>query len=93
MFISKASGPLELIHQERVRFSPNPTTSFLNIDKPISFDQIKVFDLLGNIILKQFLVGGAILNYRLFFGDLNQGVYLIQIEGDNIIANEMVIKD
>jgi hypothetical protein len=39
------------------------------------------------------LVGGAISNYRLFLGDLNQGVYMIQIEGCNMIFNEMVIKN
>jgi hypothetical protein len=93
MFFSKTPRSLEVVHQHAVRVFPNPTTSFLNIDAPISMDQIKVFDLLRKIVLKQFLVGGAISNYRLFLGDLNQGVYMIQIEGCNMIFNEMVIKN
>jgi len=66
---------------------PNPSTGVLNLSSQISFSQIEILDLFGNIIYKS-----SNLNGQINLSDKLNGVYIIRITKDNnVIRTEKVI--
>ena len=59
-----------------LKLYPNPTSSILNIESNESIKQIRLFNVLGKEILKT-------KSKTIDVSKLNQGIYLIEIEGDN----------
>jgi hypothetical protein len=65
-----------------LKLYPNPTSSILNIESDTPINQIKVLNVLGEEILKT-------TSKTIDVSQLNQGVYLIEIKGNN---NQTIIK-
>ena len=70
------------IEADSVKVYPNPATSVLNIESNKTIRQIRVFNVLGKEILKT-------TSKVIDVSQLNQGIYLIEIEEDN---NQTIIK-
>jgi len=81
-------GPVAL-NDESVRLTiyPNPTTDFVNIDINEEVNSIKIYDISGRII-RSFV--NEVNN--LYLGDLNKGVYIIQVQTENkLYQNQLVL--
>ena len=70
------------LNKNVIKLYPNPTVSILNIESEESIKQIRIFNVLGKEILKT-------KNKIIDVSQLNQGVYLIEIEEGN---NQKIIK-
>jgi hypothetical protein len=73
----------------KINVYPNPTTSSINFDRIIGLKAIKVYSLVGQLLLK---VAG---NENLQSLDLNQltkGTYLMQFETDNAVVTKKIVK-
>lgn len=65
-----------------LKLYPNPTNSVLNIESNVIVKQVRIVNVLGKEILK-------ITNKTIDVSQLSQGVYLIEIKGNN---NQTIIK-
>ncbi|MBQ8056108.1 MAG: T9SS type A sorting domain-containing protein, partial [Paludibacteraceae bacterium] len=77
------------LNDESVRLTiyPNPTTDFVNIDINEEVNSIKIYDISGRII-RSFV--NEVNN--LYLGDLNKGVYIIQVQTENkLYQNQLVL--
>lgn len=70
------------LNNNLIKLYPNPTSSILNIESDESIKQISIFNVLGKEILKT-------KSKTINVSQLNQGMYLIEIEGNN---NQVIIK-
>lgn len=85
----------EVTNDREVELYPNPIINSqklnLNIKGGLSVESINIYDLTGNYI-KSFNSGSSNSNYLLDVSDLNQGLFLveIQIEGETILRKLIV---
>jgi hypothetical protein len=77
--LSASSFSLE---ENNIRVYPNPTDTVLNVTSNETIIQIRIFNVLGKEILKT-------TSKVIDVSQLNQGIYLIEIEGEN---NQTIIK-
>jgi hypothetical protein len=77
--LSASSFSLE---ENNIRVYPNPTDTVLNVASNEAIIQIRIFNVLGKEILKT-------TSKVIDVSQLNQGIYLIEIEEDN---NQTIIK-
>ena len=71
--------------------SPNPVKDIITINSSTGFDTIKVFNQLGQLVIKsnsKLMNGG-----RLDLSSLNPGMYLMQIRSDNKSKTVKIIKE
>ncbi|TVR81312.1 MAG: T9SS C-terminal target domain-containing protein [Chitinophagaceae bacterium] len=81
------------IANQNIDIYPNPVTDFINIraKSNMSFPmEIMLYDLNGRVISSELWKEGE--NYRLDVTDLNNGVYLMTIKGENHLNTVKVIK-
>jgi|GEM_PF-1610690 len=69
---------------------PNPATDklYIDFDRPQAVDVV-LFDVKGQVVLEQSLTG---LRNQIDISTLKGGVYLIKLEGENILKTERIIK-
>lgn len=70
------------LEENNIKVYPNPTDAVLNVTSNETIIQIRIFNVLGKEILKT-------TSKTIDVSQLNQGIYLIEIEGDN---NQTIIK-
>jgi len=63
---------------------PNPTQHILNVRSQESFNAYKIYDLYGKLILEESIISQN--NYQIELPSLARGVYLIQLQKDNILS-------
>jgi hypothetical protein len=70
---------------------PNPATSFIGLSNHKGVERILIFNMVGRQ-MKSFEAGKG--DNRYFIGDLNRGMYLVQILGENnkVITTKRVSK-
>ncbi len=86
------SGPGdEAAEKVDIQIYPNPATSYIGLTDASNVGRVLVFNLVGRQ-LKMF--EGVQSDERLYIGDLNKGIYLVQIldEGNNVITTRRVSK-
>jgi hypothetical protein len=70
---------------------PNPVKDVVTINSPVGLDNVKVFNQLGQIVLKS---NAEILNNnRLDLSALNPGMYMLQIKAENKSKTVKIIKE
>lgn len=74
-----------------INIYPNPATSFIGLSHSKGVKRILIFNMVGRQ-MKSFEAGEADNQY--FIGDLNRGMYLIQLLGENnkVITTKRVSK-
>ncbi|MDG1014897.1 MAG: T9SS type A sorting domain-containing protein [Flavobacteriaceae bacterium] len=92
-FTTGSTNPLgiEDISVDTFSVSPNPVKDIITINSSTGFDTIKVFNQLGQLIIKsnsKLMDGG-----RLDLSSLNPGMYLMQIRSDNKSKTVKIIKE
>jgi hypothetical protein len=71
--------------------SPNPVKDVITINSPVGFDSVKVFNQLGQLVLKS--NANLMNNNRLDLSALNPGMYMLQIEAENKSKTVKIIKE
>lgn len=71
---------------------PNPTTNVVNIllDANVQAETVKVFDFTGRLVLEQNIAGE--ITIKLNIGNLNTGLYLVQVATAQGISTHKVVK-
>jgi hypothetical protein len=92
-FTTGSTNPLgiEDISVDTFSVSPNPVKDIITINSSTGFDTIKVFNQLGQLVIKsnsKLMDGG-----RLDLSSLNPGMYLMQIRSDNKSKTVKIIKE
>jgi len=77
--------------QNDIKIYPNPGKEFLIIDTHHKIKSIEIFNIEGNLV--RHYEKGQLLNNRINIGNLNCGIYLLNISLDNgVIYNKKIIK-
>lgn len=92
-FTTGSTNPLgiEDVSVDTFIVSPNPVKDIITINSSTRFDTIKVFNQLGQLVIKsnsKLMDGG-----RLDLSSLNPGMYLMQIHSDNKSKTVKIIKE
>ena len=87
------TSSLNELYALQIRMYPNPSTGLLNIElnKSITKEEIRIYDLIGNRLTTQ-LRQISSFQIEIDLGDFKSGIYFIQIlDGDNIIRTERIV--
>ena len=82
---------VEDIQLSTIVVSPNPVKDMITINSPVGFDSVKVFNQLGQLVLKSNT--NLMNNNRLDLSALNPGMYMLQIEAENKSKTVKIIKE
>ncbi len=81
------------VRNEKVSIYPNPTFNVLNIDfteQIFNYKEIHIYDLHGRLVLRKKVTSYTIESIEL--GELEAGVYIIRLFGNNKIASSRFVK-
>lgn len=71
-----------------ILFFPNPTNNYINISQNIDYNEIKIYDLFGSLVL----IYSNSNNIQIDVSFLKEGVYFIVFQNENKIFKEKFIK-
>lgn len=80
--------PTQSFNQNELVLYPNPVKDILAISNNESFTSFKIFNALGQIV-KQDSLNGQTIN----LSTLSNGVYTLQLEGNNVVQAKKIIKE
>jgi (2Fe-2S) ferredoxin len=92
--LQKLSAQSDTIHKPTVLIYPDANRTVFYVSTGIEFADkdlsVNVYDLAGRIVEENIIKGGA--SYGFFIGNLNNGIYFVQVKQDEeIIGNQKVI--
>jgi hypothetical protein len=90
-FTTSDTFSTEDIQLSAIMVSPNPVKDVITINSPVGFDSVKVFNQLGQLVLKS--NANLMNNNRLDLSALNPGMYMLQIEAENKSKTVKIIKE
>ena len=73
---------------ENVRLSPNPATSIVTIEGDEIYETVNVYDQVGRLVMQRPINNGGTFN----IGELQAGLYIVRLDGDDSSAISKLIK-
>ena len=68
---------------------PNPTNSKVNIKSDNKFDEVEIYDVLGQKVLSSKIPE----NQEIDMSELKSGTYFLKLKNESLIKNTKVIKE
>ncbi len=81
---------IENLKFEKVLVYPNPTRDFIQINSSFQINEIRIYDLVGNIVAEQ--IGDFGFNKELSLTKIPIGTYFIEVKSRNTIRRERFVK-
>ncbi|MFB9052503.1 polysaccharide lyase family 7 protein [Formosa undariae] len=82
--LSIEASPLD---DSKVTISPNPATNNITINGAEDFNNLKIYDHIGKLIINQFYNGQSV-----DISHLNSGLYIVRLSGKSQTINKRIIK-
>jgi len=81
---------IENLNFEKVLVYPSPTRDFIQINSSFQINEIRIYDLVGNIVAKQ--IGDFGVNTELSLTKIPCGTYFLELKSRNTIRRERFVK-
>ncbi|MBC3847023.1 T9SS type A sorting domain-containing protein [Winogradskyella echinorum] len=77
----------DVTNNEVIQVFPNPTSDFINFSQPETVNDIKVYDINGQLVIEN----QVLINDKLDVRNLNSGIYLIDFKKDNLRITKKIV--